>query len=141
MEKVSKKRYILLELKYSILFSFGAGGLLSVLGLITAFFRNKPIVESIYMALYYGGAFVLLISVPQLLKRNEDIRIRKTRRLSPLYGFYDVLFENPYTDNEMMKSFEEFKEDGFWAGITLIVLALMLFIFAFIIEQIYFIGR
>ncbi|EYE89856.1 hypothetical protein Q428_00150 [Fervidicella metallireducens AeB] len=138
MDKRLKRKHLVKGIKFSFYSSLGALILISIIALVYSLIKSTPIVRNIYISLYYFGGFALMTAVPFLYKRNEDSKIRKIRRLSPLYGFYDM-FENPYTDKAMMESFEEFKGDGFTMGMLIILFCVLVMLYGFIIENIYFI--
>jgi glucan phosphoethanolaminetransferase (alkaline phosphatase superfamily) len=143
MDKREKRKYILEGIKNSFVGSLIALVIILVIAFIYAKIKDKSALSSIYM-FYYGFAVIaLIIAVPQLYKRNEDPRLRRIRRLSPLYGFFDWFQnQNPYEEKAMLESFEEFKGEGFWAGMFIVLFALLLFLYGFIFERIYFyIGR
>lgn len=128
------KKYILYGIKQSIKFSFIAAAVLTAVGFIIALIKSSSKLESIYMSYYYFGGFSLIFAIPLLNKRDEDPKVRKTRHASFLYGF--GAFQNPYADEEMTKSFEEFRGEGFWSGIDIVIFALLLFLYGFILESI-----
>lgn len=136
MDKRKKLQYIKNGIKHSFMYSIIGSGVLTIIALIYSLVKHAYILKSIYMAFYYGGGFILIFAVPLLLKRNEDPNLRKIRRASPLYGFYDMF--NPYLDEAMAESCEEFKADGFWLGIFIVFVSLLLFLYAFILESIFF---
>lgn len=135
--KENKKKAILHGFKKSFLYSLAAALLLFIIALVYSIIRKLPIIKSAFTAYYYFGAFALIFSIPLLYKRNEDPKLRKVRRQGFLFGL-DSVFYNPYADKAMLESFEEFKGEGFWPGIFLIFFSVMLFLYAFILENIYF---
>lgn len=137
MEAGKKRRYIFAGMKKSLINSLIAAGILGVIAALYALIAKKYLFASIAYAYYYFGAFCLILAVPQLYKRNEDSKLRKIRRQNPLFGF-KVGGDNPYEDKAMMESFEEFKGDGFWFGIFIVVFSIFLFIFGIIMENIHF---
>lgn len=136
MDKREKRRNILRGAKYTLIVSLIGALILAVLSLIYSFIKPSPVIKNIYTAFYYFGAFVLLIAVPQLYKRDEDPKTRRVRRLSPLYGFYDI-FKNEYTEKAMLESFEEFRGEGFWNGIFIVQFSITLLFLGFLLENIY----
>jgi hypothetical protein len=58
-------------------------------------------------------------------------------RCYPLFGFQHR-FANPYTEKVMEESAEEFKGEGFWFGILIIMFSLFLFLYGIIMENIHF---
>lgn len=78
----------------------------------------------------------MILAVPQFYKRNEDAKLRRIRRQSPLYGFYDIK-ENPYVEEAMEEAFEEFREDGFYTGIAIIIYSILILLVAFLMEKVY----
>lgn len=130
------KKYILYGIKQSVKFSFIAAAILTAVGFIVALIKSSSKLESIYMSYYYFGGFSLIFAIPLLNKRDEDPKVRKTRHSNFLYGF--GAFQNPYADEEMTKSFEEFRGEGFWNGIDVVIFALLLFLYGFILETITF---
>lgn len=138
MDKREKIRFIFNGFKKSFFYSFIAALLLFIIALVYSIIRKQSIVKSTYMVYYYFGALALIFSIPLLYKRNEDPKLRKIRRKSFFFGLGDAAFGNPYADKAMMESFEEFKGEGFWSGIFVIIFSIMLFLYAFIIENIYF---
>lgn len=140
MDKRKKIQYIKRGVKHSLLYSLIAAAALSVIAVIVSLIKHVSLLQCIFMAFYYGGGFLLIFSVPLLLKRNEDPKYRKVKRLTPLYGFYDM-FENPYLDKEMEESYEEFKSDGFYLGMFVVLTSIFLFLYAGLLEKLfYFIG-
>lgn len=137
MEAGKRRRYILGGIKKSLIYSLIAAGILGLIAALYALFANKYLFKSIAYAYYYFGAFCLIFSVPQLYKRNEDPKLRKVRRQTPLFGFKSR-FSNPYEDQAMQESFEEFKGEGFWFGIFIVVFSLFLFFYGIIMENIHF---
>lgn len=137
MDTRKKTRSILNGIKRSLFYSLIAAGILAIIGALYAFFTNKYLFQSIAYAYYYFGAFALILSVPQLYKRNEDSNISRIRRQNPLFGFQHR-FSNPYTEKVMEESAEEFKGEGFWFGIFIIMFSLFLFLYGIIMESIYF---
>lgn len=137
MEAENKRKYILNGIKKSLLYSLLAAAVLGIAAAIYAFFANKYVVKSIAYAYYYFGAFSSILAVPQLYKRNEDSKLKKIRRQNPLFGFQSR-FHNPYEEKAMTESAEEFKGEGFWFGISIIVFSLCLFLYGIIMENIYF---
>lgn len=136
MDKRVKRKHIFKGLKFTVTATLIIAVILAVMSVIYSFVKHTPIVKNIYTTFYYFGAFSLLVAVPQLYKRNEDPQNRKIRRLSPLYGFYDM-FENRYVEQAMIESFEEFRGEGFWNGIFVVLFSVILFILAFFLENIY----
>lgn len=136
MDKRLKRKRILKELKFTAFATLIAAAVLAIMSVIYSLVRHASIIKSIYTTFYYFGAFSLLVAVPQLYKRNEDSNNRKIRRLSPLYGFYDM-FQSKYAEQAMTESFEEFRGEGFWNGIYVVVFSMILFILAFLLENIY----
>jgi hypothetical protein len=137
MDKENKKKFILYGLRKSLVFSLIAAVILGILALIYSLVWAKPVLKSIAYGFYYGGAFALIFSIPLLYKRNEDPKIRKVRSESTLPG-YGNLFKNPYTEKAMLESFKEFRGEGFWSGIFIVVFSLLLFFYGFIMENIYY---
>lgn len=133
----NKKKAILQGFKRSFFYSIAAALLLFIIALVYSIIRKLPIIKSAFTAYYYFGAFALIFSIPLLYKRNEDPKLRKVRRQGFLFGLENA-FSNPYSEKEMLKSFEEFKGEGFWPGIFLIFFSIMLFLYAFILENIYY---
>lgn len=137
MDKGKKRGFILFGLKKSLLYSLIAAVILGILALIYSVLWSKPILRSIAYGFYYGGAFALIFAVPQLYKRNEDSSIRKIRSESPLHGFQNI-FKNPYAEKAMLESFEEFRGEGFWLGIFIVIFSLLMFFYGFLIENLYY---
>lgn len=124
---------LLRSLKYSLVLAL----VLGIIGGIIAIVRGNPFITGVYLTYYIAGVLALVVSIPQLYKRDEDSKVRRVRLLSPLYGFNNV-FNNPYAESEMIKSFDEFRGEGFWTGINIVVYALSLWFYGFIVENIYF---
>lgn len=135
--KENNKKKILNDIKKSFFYSLIAAGVLGIIAAIYSFFAHKYVFNSIAYAYYYTGAISSIVAVPQLYKRNENSKLRKIRRMSPIYGFTSR-FSNPYEDKAMMESYEENKGYGFWFGISIIIFALCLFLYGIIMESIYF---
>jgi hypothetical protein len=132
MNKRSKRSFILLGAKRALLFSMGAAGVLSIIVVIYSLIKSSPIMRNVYTSLYYLGAFSLIFSVPQLYKRNEDASLRKVRATN--------IFKpnrNPYEEQAMMESFEEFRGDGFWTGMFIVLFSILLFSYAIVLEKIH----
>lgn len=135
---IRKKRMMVLQgIKRSLFYSVIAAGILAIIGALYAFFTNKYLFLSIAYAYYYFGAFALILSVPQLYKRNENSNITKIRRQNPLFSFQHR-FPNPYAEKAMEESHDEFKAEGFWFGILIITFSLFLFFYGFIMENIHY---
>lgn len=132
-----KKEAILHGFKRTFFYSIAAALLLFIMALVYSIIRKLPIIKNTFTAYYYFGAFTLIFSIPLLYKRNEDPKLRKVRRQGFLFSLENV-FSNPYSEKEMLKSFEEFKGEGFWPGLFLIFFSIMLFLYAFILENIYY---
>lgn len=137
MDKRKKIQYIKRGVKDSFLYSLIAAAALLVIAAIVALIKHISLLQCIFMAFYYGGGFLMIFAVPLLLKRNEDPKLRKVKRLSPLYGFYDM-FDNPYLDKEMEESYEEFKSDGFYLGMFIVLTSVLLFLYAGVLEKLYY---
>lgn len=136
--KTNDKKLILSGILNSLKYSIIAAVALGVIGTLISRVRHTHVIQGIYLSYYCFGVFALIFAIPQLYKRDEDSKTRRVRLLSPLYGFYNI-FNNPYAEREMVNSFEEFKGDGFWVGIDIVIFSLALFFYAFIIENIYYI--
>lgn len=136
-KRKEKMLYILKGIKNALICDVIAIVILTVIGSISALIRHTYIMRSVYMAYYFGGAFVLLIGVPQFYKRKEDPYLRRIRRLNPLYGFYDW-FGTPTADKAMMEHFEEFKGDGFWLGLMMTLAGTVLLACGVFVENIFF---
>jgi uncharacterized membrane protein len=132
-----KKQFILNGLRNALICGGIAIVLLTMFGTILAFIRHSSIPQTIYMTYYFGGAFIVMISVPQFYKRNESGKLRGIRLSNPMFGFYDW-FGSSQVDDNMIESFEQFKGDGFWLGMMLITVGLMLFIAGVTMENIFF---
>jgi hypothetical protein len=139
MDKREKRRKIIIDLKVSVILSLIAFVVIFIIVFIYSKLKGIPLLQNANMFYYGFGALALAVAVPQLWKRNEDSKIRKARRLNPLYGFNDW-FQSPYEEKAMLESFEEHKGEGFWTGILIIIFALMLFLYGFIFEKIYYMG-
>lgn len=137
MDAGKKRSFIFNGIKKSLFYSLIAAGILAIIGALYAFFTNKYLFQSIAYAYYYFGAFALILAVPQLYKRNEDSNITKIRRQNPLFGFQHK-FSNPYAEKAIEESADEFKGEGFWFGIFIIMFSLSLFLYGIIMESIYF---
>ncbi|CDF57200.1 hypothetical protein [Thermobrachium celere] len=131
-----KIKFIKKKLFFSIKASIITIIVLSIITSIYALIKHKDILSSIYTFLYYFGGFSMILAVPQFYKRNEDAKLRRIRRQSPLYGFYDIK-ENPYVEEAMEEAFEEFREDGFYTGIAIIIYSILILLVAFLMEKIY----
>lgn len=137
MNNGEKRKAIILGLRNSFLYSLGAALLLFVITLVYSIVRKSMVIKNTYTAYYYFGAFVLIFSIPLLYKRNEDPKLRRVRSQGFLFGLGNV-FRNPYAEKAMLESFEEFKGEGFWPGIFVVFFSIMMFIYAIILENIYF---
>jgi hypothetical protein len=142
MDNKEKKKlkgiYILKGIKNALICDGIAVIFLIIIAFIYALLKNTSIIKSIYMSFYYGGAVALLIAVPQFYKKNEDPKLRKIRRLNPMYGFYDWFGGSESADSAMLESFEEFKGDGFWLGIMITIFGVTLLALAVILENMFF---
>ncbi|SHE57282.1 MULTISPECIES: hypothetical protein [Caloramator] len=136
MDKKQKIFLIKKRVKFVLIASFISIVVLSAISIIYALIRNKDIFKNIYTTLYYFGGFSMILAIPQLYKRNEDAKLRRIRRQSPLYGFYDMK-ENPYTEEAMEEAFEEFREDGFYTGISIFLYSGIILLIAFLLEKVY----
>lgn len=136
MNEGSKRRYFLNRTKKSFLYSVFAAAVLSIVSIIYSLVKSSSILESMYLSWYYFGAFSLIFAVPQLYKRNEDSKLRKIRTTDPFKTNI-----NPYEEQARLESHEEFKGDGFWSGMFFILFSLLLFLYAFILENIYYMTR
>lgn len=132
-----KRKFILDGLKNALICDVIALIILAIVGVLFALVRHASIMKTIYMTYYFGGAFIVMISVPQFYKRNESGKLRGIRLSNPMFGFYDW-FGSSHTDENMMESFEQFKGDGFWLGMMLITIGVVLFAAAVILENMFF---
>ncbi|WDC85047.1 hypothetical protein PL321_05865 [Caloramator sp. mosi_1] len=130
MDKQQKIFLIKKRIKFILKASFATAVILSLISSLYALISHKDIFKNIYTTLYYFGGFSMILAVPQLYKRNEEGKLRKIRRKSPLYGFYDIK-ENPYTEEAMEEAFEEFREDGFYTGISIFLYSGIILLIAF----------
>ncbi|MCX7695694.1 MAG: hypothetical protein N2Z71_08315 [Caloramator sp.] len=136
MDKKQKMFLIKKRIKFVLKAAFITIIVLSIISFIYSLIRHRDIFKNIYTTLYYFGGFSMILAIPQLYKRNEEGKIRKIRRQSPLYGFYDMK-ENPYTEEAMEEAFEEFREDGFYTGISIFLYSGIILIIAFLLEKAY----
>lgn len=139
MDKGEKRSNILRGIKTSVILSLVAFVVILIIAFIYSKSKGTPLLQSANMFYYGFGVFSLALAVPQLWKRNEDPKLRKARRLNPLYGFSDW-FQSPYEEKAMLESFEEHRGEGFWTGIFIIMFALLLLLYGFILERIYYMG-
>ncbi|TDT50550.1 hypothetical protein [Fonticella tunisiensis] len=136
MNERKKLKYILYGIKRYSLYALIAAAALSVIASVYSLIKHSPVMKNIYTSFYYFGAFSLIFAVPQLYKRNEDPKLRRVRASNPIDGAN--IFKNPYVEEAMLESFEEFKGEGFWTGIFIVVFCLVLFLLGFLLESIYF---
>lgn len=136
MDKELKKKFIKKKFGFALKAALITAVVLAVITLIYSLFKSSNVLKNIYMVYFYFGAFSMIVAVPQFYKRNEDAKLRRIRRQSPLYGFYDVQ-ENPYTNEAMEEAFEEFREDGFYTGLSILLFSLTILVLGFIFERIY----
>lgn len=113
---------------------------LSITSFIYSSIKGYDFLKNTYMLFYYYGAVSLILAVPQLYKKDEDVKLRRIRRQSPLYGFYDIN-ENPYTQEAMEDSFKQFRGDGFLLGISIVIYSFLILFLGFILEKIYLLRR
>lgn len=139
MEKETKGKYILNGLKLSFIFSLVA--LVVILIIVFIYSRTKgiPFLQHANMFFYGIGTLALTLAVPQLYKKDEDPRLRKIRRMSPIYGFASW-FQSPYEEKAMLESFEENRGEGFWAGMFIVAFALFLYLYGFLLERLYYVN-
>ncbi|CCJ34499.1 hypothetical protein [Caloramator australicus] len=131
------KKYILKGIKESLIYSLITAVFVSLIATIFSLIKGINPLKSIYISLYAVGIFASIFSIPQLFKRDEDPKIALYRRKNPLFGFYN-LFYNPYAERAELESIEEFKGEGFWRGIFIILYSITILIIAAIIERIYY---
>lgn len=131
------KKYVLKGLKQSTIYSLITVGVVSLIAALFSFIKGTNTLKSIYISLYAVGIFASIFSIPQLFKRDEDPKIAMYRRKNPLFGFHN-LFYNPYAERAELESIEEFKGEGFWNGIFIILYSIIILLIAALIERIYY---
>lgn len=136
MDKELKRKFIKKKFAFSFKAAVITALVLALFTLIYSLLKSTNIIKNIYTVYFYFGAFSMIVAVPQFYKRNEDAKLRRIRRQSPLYGFYDVQ-ENPYTNEAMEEAFEEFREDGFYTGLAILIFSMTILVLGFILERIY----
>lgn len=125
--------------RYAIYYALLLAVVLSVPGLVVALIRHHSILRSLTMAYYYGGGFVLLVSIPQLYRREQPGSDGKKRSSvsDALFGFYgwnDVAATggSDGDQNQMLSGV------GFWLGIQIFVTGVLLLSFGLIMELLFF---
>lgn len=136
MNEGSKRRYFLDRTKKSFLYSVIAAAVMGVISIIYSLVKSSSILENMYLSWYYFGGLSLIFAVPQLYKRGEDSKLRRIRTTDLLRTNI-----NPYEEQARLESHEEFKGEGFWSGMFFVLFSLLLFLYAFILENIYFMTR
>lgn len=136
MDKELKRKFVKKKFMFAFKSAIITAIVLAAITLIFSLFKSSNFLKNMYMVYFYFGAFSMIVAVPQFYKRNEDAKLRRIRRQSPLFGFYDVQ-ENPYTNEAMEEAFEEFREDGFYTGLSILLFSLTILILGFIFERIY----
>lgn len=110
---------------------------LAVIGTLLALIKHSSIIKSIYLTLYFGGAFVLILSVPQFYKRNRRGKSKSMPTGGIMFGFYGW-FGGESHDESLNGGYEQLANDGFWLGIMLFLGGLVLLLAGVVLENIYF---
>jgi uncharacterized membrane protein len=131
-------KHVLRGLRNAVIFAAIIIALLLVVAIIVAAVTKTNIGRNMYMSCYYGSIFILIVSIPQFYKRNKIGKGRQVRQADTMFGFYGW-FGNKYDDETMEKSYEEFQGDGFWLGIMLLVVGILVLATAVILESILFV--
>ena len=130
-------KHVLRGLRNSVIFAAMIIALLLVISIIVTVATKSNLLRNMYMSCYYGSIFVLIVSIPQFYKRNKIGKKRQVRQADTMFGFYGW-FGNKYEDEAMEKSYEEFQGDGFWLGIMILVVGIIILTTAVILESIFF---
>jgi hypothetical protein len=130
-------KHVLRGLRNSIIFAAMIIALLLVVSTIVAVATKSNILSNMYMSCYYGSIFILIVSIPQFYKRKKIGKARQVRHGDTMFGFYGW-FGNKYEDETMEKSYEEFQGDGFWLGIMILTVGIIMLATAVILESIFF---
>lgn len=130
MNEGSKREFVFSGVKKAFLYSLIAAGVLTVAAIIYSLVKTSNMATNIYLSYYYFGAFALIFAIPQFYKRNEEPRLRKVRTVNPFK------FNNPYEEKAKLESFKEFKGEGFWVGMFIVLFSIFLFLYAVILESI-----
>jgi hypothetical protein len=139
MNKDAKGKYILNGLKFSLISSLVALVIILIIVFIYSTTKGIPFLKHANMFFYGIGTLALTLAVPQLYKKDEDPKLRRIRRMSPLFGF-SSWFQSPYEEKAMIESFEENRGEGFWAGLFIVVFALFLYLYGFILERLFYVN-
>jgi len=131
------RRFILQGIKKSFIYSLVSLVLILVVSLIFSFIKGTSFLKLSYTLLYALGAFSSIFSVSYFFKKDEDPKIALYRRKNPLFGFYSI-FDNPYAERAELESIEEFKGEGFWIGVFIVLYSILILIFAVLVEKIYY---
>jgi len=130
-------KHVLRGLRNAVIFAAMIIALLLVISIIVTVATKTNLLRNMYMSCYYGSIFVLIVSIPQFYKRNKIGKKRQVRQADTMFGFYGW-FGNKYEDEAMEKSYEEFQGDGFWLGIMILVVGIIILATAVILESIFF---
>jgi hypothetical protein len=128
--------YVLRGLRNAVILAAIIIGLLLAGSIIVSLVTKTNIGRNMYMSCYYGSIFVLIVSIPQFYKRNKIGKGKQVRQMDTMFGFYGW-FGNKYEDEAMENGFEQFQGDGFWLGIMLIFIGLIVIAAAVILENIF----
>lgn len=134
--KKHKMKFILTGLKNAVFYACILILALTVIATLVGLIKHISIMHSIYMSYYYGGAFVLLVSVPQLYRRDRPGKEKKVGISDTLFGFYG--WNNAQDINEEDDNYGSLKGEGFWLGIMLFVTGLLMLGIGVIMENIFF---
>jgi len=132
----SKINYILTGLKHALLYACIIILALTAIATVVGLIKHIAIIHSIYMSYYYGGAFILMISVPQLYRRDLPGKEKKVGISDTLFGFYG--WNNTSDINEEDENYIKLKGEGFLLGLMILVTGLIVIGFAVVMELIFF---
>jgi hypothetical protein len=135
--KEAKHRFILLGIKNTLICDGIAILGLSIIGTLLGLIKHTAISRSIPMALYFGGALVLIVSVPQFYRRRKQNAGMQTGGM--LFGFYGWFGSNSESESSSSdKDYQLYQNDGFWLGIMLFLGGMILLIVGAGIENLFF---
>jgi hypothetical protein len=110
---------------------------LSIIGALVASFKHLAIFGSIAVALYFGGAFVLIVAVPQFYRRKKPHSDLQTG--SMMFGFYGWFGNNSEGElDNTNKDFQLYQNDGFWLGIMLFIGGFVLLFAGAVVDTLFF---
>lgn len=132
----NKIRFFLFGLRNAVMYAAIIAAILTVIATIVALVKHGAIINSIYMSYYYGGAFVLMVSVPQLYRRNLPGKEKKIGFSDTLFGFYG--WNNTSISEEDEEEYKQLMGEGFWLGILILITGILLIALGVITESIFF---